>query len=118
MKPGQRTHTHEVIASLNGRGEAEAFSSAWKELAENLVHTREIPNGRDFLFSGDSEKLRQALKTLAEIEQRQRHQPLHLDYAMVEEYFLLRITGTHRYVDVIRGYFEEGGWPFKDFSLK
>jgi len=118
MKRGQRTHTDEIIANLSDRREVEAFTGAWRVLAENLVHTREIPNGRDFLFAGDSEKLRDALKKLSEIEQKQRHQPLHLDYAMVDEYFLLRITGTQRHGDVIRGYFEEGDWPFKDFSLK
>jgi hypothetical protein len=75
-------------------------------LSAHLVHTREIPNGRDFLFAGPAEQIRDALRKLVEIEHRQ--EPLlHFDYAQVEDYFLLRIIGSSQYAERIRDYFTE-----------
>jgi hypothetical protein len=117
MKRTRRKHSDELVARLSDRSEAVAYAHARRILANNLVHTREIPNGRDFLFAGNVSELRDALRTLVEIEQAIPSQPLHLDYVLIDEYFLLRITGTHHYSEVIRTYFEVGGGPFKDFSL-
>ena len=118
MKRLQRAHTDDITARLSDRSEVQAYAAARKKLAKNLVHTRDIPNGRDFLFTGDPGELREALRKLVEVEHVLPHHPLHLDYALIDEYFLLRITGTHRYGDIIRSYFEEGEELFKDFSLR
>lgn len=99
-----RSHADEVVSSLPNRQERERFTSARGLLKEHLVHEREVPNGRDFLFSGPETDLHDALRALREIESRC-SRFLEFDYARIDEYFLLRIVGLPAHKDVIEGYF-------------
>ena len=83
----------------------ERFTAARTLLQEHRIHTREILNGKDFLFSGPVETLHASLKELLEIEHRT-NRFLQFDYAQIDEYFLLRIVGSERYQDTITTYFD------------
>lgn len=61
-------------------------------LRRYLLHTREVPNGKDFLFSGPPDVLLDTLRTLV-IEEHARQRGLRLDFAAIGAIFLLRVTG-------------------------
>jgi len=105
MKRPDHTDTGEARAGLSSTAEAASFEAAKRLLKQHLIHKREIPNGRDFLFSGPKTELHDALKSLVEIEHK-RNRLLHLDYVQVDEYFLLRIMGSEEYGEIIQEYFE------------
>jgi hypothetical protein len=69
------------------------------------MHTREVLNGRDFLFSGPPEELRAALRSLTEVETRGGCH-IHLNYVQLEGYFLLRVVGSEECQDLILSYFD------------
>lgn len=95
--------------SVGGPHELAAFRTARDLLAQHLVHTREVANGRDFLFSGPREALHSALRLLVEYEHR-RGGGLQLDFAEIDDYFLLRVTGGAYLQESIARYFAaEGG---------
>ena len=104
MSPGERQRGGPSRLSLQGGRETSSLEEARKLLGHHLVHTREVANGRDFLFSGPKEKLHEALRRLVEFEHR-RETGLKLDFAEIEEYFLLRITGAPLLQGQISGYF-------------
>jgi len=81
------------------------FAEACQLLKRHLVHTREILNGKDFLFSGPSQELHTALKSLVEIEHRC-SRFLQFDYVQIDEYFLLRAAGIEKHLPIIESYFE------------
>ena len=83
----------------------ERFTAARTLLKQHRIHTRDILNGKDFLFSGPAEALHAALKELLEIEHRT-SRFLQFDYAQIDEYFLLRIVGSERYRESIVTYFD------------
>ena len=105
MKAGHHLHPGKVRADLTSKSEDESFTAARNLLRQHLIHKREIPNGRDFLFSGPEADLHDALRSLVEIAHKW-NPHLHFDYARVDEYFLLRITGSEEYWDAIQGYFD------------
>jgi len=74
-------------------------------LQEHLACTREILNGRDFVFSGPEELIHRALHDLVAVEH-QAGRFLLFDYARVDEYYLLRIVGTEGYKDTVDSYFQ------------
>jgi hypothetical protein len=97
-------HIDEVLASVHNPQETERFMEARRFLQEHLVCTREVLNGKDFVFSGPESEIHQALRDLVAIE----HQVgrfLLFDYARVDEFYLLRIVGTEAYKDTIEAYF-------------
>jgi hypothetical protein len=100
-----RSHTREILASLADPRDAEKFLASIHVLRPHLMHTREVPNGRDFLFSGPAEELRGALRALTEIETRGGCH-IHLNYVQLEGYFLLRVVGSEECQDLILSYFE------------
>ena len=93
---------------MNAVGEAPGRAQRGLEerslLQRYLVHKRKIPNGMDFLFKGPAEEIHRALKHLVFEEQRE-NKNLHLDYAQVEDYFLLRVVGEPEFGEKIRRYF-------------
>jgi hypothetical protein len=104
MTHPRSSHIDEVLASVRDPQESQRYMRARQVLQEHLVHTREILNGKDFLFSGPDELVHQALRDLLAIE----HQVgrfLQFDYARVDEFFLLRIIGTEGYKEAIDSYF-------------
>ena len=104
MTHARSPHIDEVLAAVHSPQESERFMQARKLLQEHLVCTREILNGKDYVFSGPDEAVHQALHDLVAIE----HQVgrfLLFDYAKVDEFYLLRIVGTEGYVDAIEAYF-------------
>jgi hypothetical protein len=101
-----RSHTREILASLADPRDAEKFLASLTVLRPCLIHTREVLNGRDFLFSGPTEELRRALRTLTEIETRGGCH-IHLNYVQLEGYFLLRVVGSEECQDLILSYFED-----------
>ena len=112
MTRSRRRLAEDVLAGLKNPSEVDSFRAARVLLLQHLIHKREIPNGCDFLFSGPAREIHDALKTLVDVEHR--HGPfLCLDYARVDEYFLLRITGSGQYEEMIRGYFVNG-----DFTVR
>ena len=105
MKRLGHADSGEIRSGLSSSAEAASFEAVKGLLKQHLIHKREIPNGRDFLFSGPATELHDALKSLVEINHK-RNQLLHLDYVQVDEFFLLRIMGSGEYAEIIQGYFE------------
>ena len=101
----KRSHADEIAFSLGDRTAVERFHNARRLLQQHLVVKREIPNGKDFLFTGPREQLQQALKDLVEIEHRASRFLL-FDYAPVEDYFLLRVIAGSEHQETIDTYFE------------
>lgn len=98
-------HIDAVIAALEQEHDRERFTEARSLLKQYLIHTREIPNGRDFLFAAPTEPLLDALRDLRTLEYRCSRFLL-FDYAQIDEYFLLRIVGQPEHQPVIESYFE------------
>ncbi len=105
MKSGRRSHSEEVVSTLPDVKDRERFTNARLVLKQHLVHTREVSNGKDYLFSGPEESLHTALKDLRDLEHRC-SRFLQFDYAQVEDYFLLRIVGLSQHQTLIETYFE------------
>lgn len=106
MKARRRSSQLETAkAALDDEREGERFTAARTLLQQHRVHTREILNGKDFLFSGPTEVLLAALKDLVDTEHRRRRF-LQFDYVQIEDYFLLRVVGSSKHQDVIEAYFD------------
>ena len=101
----RRSHAEDVVSALPSEQERERFTEARLQLKRHLVHKREVPNGRDYLFSGPSEVLHPALKDLRDLESRC-SRFLEFDYARIDEYFLLRIVAISAHQAVIDTYFD------------
>lgn len=98
------SHIDEVLSSVHDPQASERFMQARQTLQEHLIYTREILNGKDFVFSGPENLIHLALRDLVAVE----HQVgrfLLFDYAKVDEYYLLRIVGTEGYKEAIDTYF-------------
>jgi hypothetical protein len=106
MKPRRRSSQSGLArAVLDDVRDGERFTTARSLLQRHRVHTRDILNGKDFLFAGPVEVVLPALKELVDIEHRQRRF-LQFDYAQIEDYFLLRIVGSSKHQGVIATYFD------------
>jgi len=106
MTPAQkRTHIQDIAIALGDPKAAERFSAARKFLQAKLAVRREIPNGMDFLFSGETAPLLSALKDLVEIEHRASRFLL-IDYAKIDDYLLLRVIAGPEHRKTIEGYFD------------
>jgi hypothetical protein len=101
----RRSHADDVLSALQSRDDRERFAASRALLKSHLVHTREVPNGRDFLFSGPAEELHDALRVLRELETRCTRF-MEFDYARIEDVFLLRIVAHPRYLGTIETYFD------------
>jgi hypothetical protein len=101
------SHIDEVLASVRDPQEMQRFMHARQVLQEHLVCTREILNGKDFVFSGPEEVVHQALRDLVGIEHLAGRFLL-FDYERVDEFYLLRIVGgTEAHKGAIAAYFDE-----------
>jgi hypothetical protein len=98
------SHIEEVLASVRDQQESKRFMQARQVLLEHLVYTREILNGKDFVFSGPETLLHLALRDLVAVEHRVGRFLL-FDYARVDDFYLLRIVGTEAYKEAIDTYF-------------
>jgi len=58
-----------------------------------LIHTREVPNGKDFVFSGPPQLLHDLLRRLVLSEQARWGELLRLDFTDVGPFYLLRVIG-------------------------
>jgi len=103
--PKRSSHNEEVISTLRDKQAVERFSATRLVLQQHLIHKRNIPNGRDFLFQGPHDKLHESLRELVQIE-RSYGRFLQFDYAQVDEYFLLRVVGSGQYQHAIATYFD------------
>ncbi len=92
-------------AALMGPREQRRLDAVKSLLRRHRIHTRDIVNGKDFLFSGPSEELHTALHDLLEIEHCAGKMFL-FDFAQIDQYFLLRITGPKEYQEAISEYFD------------
>lgn len=92
-KGKRRSRRDEVVVTLRDEETVRRFADARALLKQYLVHTREILNGKDFLFLGPKTELHEALRFLVEVEHRGKRF-LHIDFAQVDEYFLLRVIGS------------------------
>ena len=101
----RRSHRDDVVAILKDERVAALFIKAQDLLKNHLVHTREILNGSDFLFLGPERELHDALKLIVDVEHKS-SQFLHIDFAQVDEYFLLRLVGSETSRHVISSYFD------------
>jgi hypothetical protein len=106
MKQSHSSHIDEVLSTVRDPEASERFMRARRLLQEHLVYTREILNGKDFVFSGPEQEVHDALRNLVAIEH-QAGRFLLFDYAKVDDYYLLRIVGTEAYKDAIDTYFRE-----------
>ncbi len=106
MSPDKRrSHKDDFVATLRDGKLAVQFTNAQALLKRHLVHTRDIPNGKDFLFLGPETELHDALKLITEIEHNS-SRSLHIDFAQVDQYFLLRVVGLKKDQRIIVTYFE------------
>jgi hypothetical protein len=101
----RRSHADDVVSALPSRADRERFTCARETLKAHLVHKREVPNGRDFLFSGPGDILHPALRDLRELESRC-SRFLEFDYAQIEDIFLLRIVAMAAHQPLIESYFD------------
>ena len=101
----RRSHVDNVVAALQNKDTIAQFTAAQVLLKRHLIHTREIPNGRDFLFDGPKEELHAALKLIVEVENAS-GKLLHMNYVEVDQYFLLRVAGSEADQQIIAAYFE------------
>ena len=104
MAQSRSSHIDEVLSAVRDPQASERFMRARQTLKEHLVYTREILNGKDFVFSGPEALIHLALHDLVAIE----HQVgrfLLFDYAKIDEYYLLRIVGTEGYKEAVDSYF-------------
>jgi hypothetical protein len=99
-----RSHREEVVASLRDKQVIQRFLDAQALLKRHLVHTRQIPNGRDFLFLGPEGELHDALKLIVKVEH-DYSRFSHVDFVQVDEYFLFRIVGSEADQQLVSGYF-------------
>ena len=75
------------------------------ELRKYLIHTRELLNGCDYLFSGPEPEIQAMLSDLVKFERRPVHD-IQFNYVKVENYFLLRMMGSEKHQREIRAFFE------------
>ena len=102
---GKSTHVDSVVSSLGNHPDAERYRAAIEFLQMHLMIKRDIPNGKDFLFSGPEKQVLEALKVLTAVEHRS--SPfLQFDYARINGYYLLRVIGGAEHQDAIAGYFD------------
>jgi hypothetical protein len=94
------------MASLQDPKEIEQLRDALLVVRHCLVHTRTVANGLDFLLNGTGEQIRDALRTLKDLERRAGC-PLAIDYVQLGEHFLLRVVGSTECQDLILSYLEE-----------
>ncbi len=99
------SHADQIAASLGDPAAGARFTAARLLLRQHLLVRREIPNGRDFLFSASPPGVLEALKELVAIEHRASRFLL-FDYARIEDYFLLRVVGGTEYTPIIETYFD------------
>ena len=104
-KAKRRSHQEEILASLGDQERIRKFADAQLLLKRYLVHTREILNGKDFLFLGPKDEVHEALKMLVELEHIN-NRFIHVDFAEVDEYFLMRVVGSGPDQQAISAYFE------------
>ena len=100
-----RSHKDEVVASLRDKQVIQQFLDAQALLKRHLVHTRQILNGKDFLFLGPRDELHDALKLIINIEH-EYSRFIHIDFVQVDEYFLFRIVGSEADQQLVSRYFE------------
>jgi hypothetical protein len=101
----RRSHKDEVVASLRDKQIIQHFIDAQAFLRRHLIHTRQILNGKDFLFLGSRDELHDALKLIVNVEH-EYNRFIHVDFAQVGEYFLLRVVGSEADQLLVSGYFE------------
>ena len=101
----RRSHKDEMMNTFDDQGAVTKFTTAQALLKNHLIHTRETLNGRDFLFLGPPEKLRDALKLIVDVEHAS-NQRVHIDYVQVDQYFLFRVVGSEAEQLAISSYFE------------
>jgi hypothetical protein len=101
----KRTHIEDIEISLGDPRAVEQFSAARRFLQAHLVVRRDLPNGKDFLFAGEAGELQQALKDLVAIEHRASRFLL-VDFAKIDDYFLLRVVAKSEYIGMIETYFD------------
>lgn len=104
-KRKRRSHQEEIAASLGDPESIRQFADAQLLLKRYLVHTREILNGKDFLFLGPKDEIHEALKLLVDLAHIN-NRFIHVDFAQVDEYFLMRVLGSETDQQVISAYFE------------
>ena len=99
------SHKDEVVASLRDKQVIQQFLDAQALLKRHLVHTRQILNGKDFLFLGPRDELHDSLKLIVTVEH-EYSRFIHIDFVQVDEYFLFRIVGSEADQQLISRYFE------------
>jgi len=102
MKSGKRQSPKDILASHRFAKDENLIRS---KLQRWIVHTRDVANGKDFLFSGPESQIRSHLKSLI-AEEKMRSSDLTLTYVHLDEYVLLRITGPPSSQSTIDKYFE------------
>ncbi len=101
----RQPHIADIVSSLSDQSEKERFMKALNTLGPHVVHKREVSNGKDYLFDSASESLQEALRDLVSLEQRVGH-TVQFNYARLEDFLLLRITGRTETQPLIDAFFE------------
>ena len=100
-----RMHINDIVSSLPDQSEKERFMKALNALGPHVVHKREVSNGRDYLFESGSQPLHDALKELVSLEHCVGNS-VQFNYARLEDFLLLRITGKNEIQPLIDAFFE------------
>ncbi len=109
MKKTSKRGIHgDQVALLRGSANKVARPlEAIVQLRAWLVHTRELLDGRDFLFSGPPSEIQQSLSVIVNTEHNL-SSGLQCFFTRIDTYFLLRIQGPKDRQHDIASYFEVG----------
>jgi hypothetical protein len=109
MKRERRRTSHAGDIQLSPGGTAAVdVRQALLHLRQYLIHTRDVPNGKDFLFSGPSGEIHAALTRLVALEH-MHSGGLQYNYTQIDEFFLLRVLGSPDRQREITSLFEDSG---------
>ncbi len=109
MKRERRRTSHAGDIQLSpGAPTAVELRQALLSLRKHLIHRRDVPNGKDFLFAGPPGEIHAALTKLVAIEHMQSG-GLQYNYTQIDEFFLLRVLGPPDRQAEIASFFEAPG---------
>lgn len=100
----RRDKNHDDMTIVRSGEPVTGLLEAMAQLRGRLVHTRELLDGRDFLFSGPPSLLRSALTRIVEAEHRVPG-GLQCVFTQIDTFFLLRIQGPEERQKEIGSYF-------------
>jgi len=98
------SRTSDILLSPGGT-DARDCRQVLLSLRKYLIHRRDVPNGKDFLFSGPPEKVHKTLARLGATEH-VHSRGLQCSYTQIDDFFLLRVLGPPERQSDIESFFD------------